>query len=596
MRQADPDGGPPSVLLQMVAIKRKDTGEWAIPGGMQDPGEIGMATLVREFKEEAGAVSESEKASFDAMVDELFKDSNGRVIYRGYVDDPRNTDNAWMETIAMHFHCSDRMGERLTLKAGDDAADVTWLEVNPENPAYCALYASHKQIADLVYVTHGGGSPIDASLAGRRFSTQLAEMSSNGSLLLDVSDDSAEGSSSGGERGRIGQCVDGLSEAARWGWAALTSAEHPFVANGLSACDLLDINSICAQEMRVASLAIGEIAQVHEEGHGEDAHACTTRIANKLCKGDMTVAANVFENLKAIQPIGPLLPRLHLLAALLYDWSSQWTFAEDGEPNAPRLPVGSAPFFFRLDARTVSAWRVLCFLDKPPALSHAAEIARLRASLLTPARCAFRPFALVMAGPPGSGKSRSLARCVPLVASGLGGPAQRSAYAEINPDVWISDLCDNNNAYRNVANYCNHETFLSAVAQRRHLIFDGTGKSLVNTCSRIIARLQGQGYHVIICVVLSKMATCWRRIEARREATDRAVPRGVLSATVRDLQRAVPVYIEGPQNGLCEATYLFANEDDDATEGLDFTIGADTPAADRARAAARAAGLLTLEG
>ena len=25
-------------------------------------------------------------------------------IYRGYVDDPRNTDNAWMETIAMNFH------------------------------------------------------------------------------------------------------------------------------------------------------------------------------------------------------------------------------------------------------------------------------------------------------------------------------------------------------------------------------------------------------------------------------------------------------------------------------------------------------------
>ena len=25
-------------------------------------------------------------------------------IYRGYVDDPRNTDNAWMETVAYNFH------------------------------------------------------------------------------------------------------------------------------------------------------------------------------------------------------------------------------------------------------------------------------------------------------------------------------------------------------------------------------------------------------------------------------------------------------------------------------------------------------------
>ena len=25
-------------------------------------------------------------------------------VYRGYVDDPRNTDNAWMETVAINFH------------------------------------------------------------------------------------------------------------------------------------------------------------------------------------------------------------------------------------------------------------------------------------------------------------------------------------------------------------------------------------------------------------------------------------------------------------------------------------------------------------
>jgi ADP-ribose pyrophosphatase len=28
-------------------------------------------------------------------------------VYRGYVDDPRNTDNAWMETIAYNFHDDD---------------------------------------------------------------------------------------------------------------------------------------------------------------------------------------------------------------------------------------------------------------------------------------------------------------------------------------------------------------------------------------------------------------------------------------------------------------------------------------------------------
>ena len=25
-------------------------------------------------------------------------------VYKGYVDDPRNTDNSWMETVAVNFH------------------------------------------------------------------------------------------------------------------------------------------------------------------------------------------------------------------------------------------------------------------------------------------------------------------------------------------------------------------------------------------------------------------------------------------------------------------------------------------------------------
>jgi hypothetical protein len=31
---------------------------------------------------------------------------------------------------------------------------------------------------------------------------------------------------------------------------------------------------------------------------------------------------------------------------------------------------------------------------------------------------------------------------------------------------------------------------LAAVAQRRHLVFDSTGKSLANTCGRVIGRLR----------------------------------------------------------------------------------------------------------
>ena len=40
-------------------------------------------------------------------------------IYKGYIDDPRNTDNAWMESVCVNFH--DETGELLTefkLEAG----------------------------------------------------------------------------------------------------------------------------------------------------------------------------------------------------------------------------------------------------------------------------------------------------------------------------------------------------------------------------------------------------------------------------------------------------------------------------------------------
>lgn len=68
-------------------------------------------------------------------------------IYRGYVDDPRNTDNAWMETVAVNFH--DEKNEsvaRINLTAGDDAVGVQWTDVDSS----MNLYASHKQLIETV--------------------------------------------------------------------------------------------------------------------------------------------------------------------------------------------------------------------------------------------------------------------------------------------------------------------------------------------------------------------------------------------------------------------------------------------------------------
>lgn len=84
---------PNTRQLQMVAIKRRDTGQWAIPGGMVDAGERASATVKREFMEEATAVvNQHRKERNRKLIDELFASADGdedNVVYRGYVDDPR---------------------------------------------------------------------------------------------------------------------------------------------------------------------------------------------------------------------------------------------------------------------------------------------------------------------------------------------------------------------------------------------------------------------------------------------------------------------------------------------------------------------------
>jgi len=81
-------------------------------------------------------------------VGELFKQDT--VVYLGYVDDPRNTDHAWMETTAYHFHCPDEFGGMLPLASGDDAAAVMWLNVDAGEQKYAKLYADHKVWVDRV--------------------------------------------------------------------------------------------------------------------------------------------------------------------------------------------------------------------------------------------------------------------------------------------------------------------------------------------------------------------------------------------------------------------------------------------------------------
>ncbi|BHF66640.1 Nudix (nucleoside diphosphate linked moiety X)-type motif 9 [Sparganum proliferum] len=139
-------------ILQFVSILRQN-GQWAFPGGMVDAGEEVTSTLKREFSEEALNSTVADPLKKKAILEKVEQAFRGGVkIYAGYVDDPRNTDNAWMETVAVNFHDETGTGLALfPLEAGDDASAVRWTDVSSE----LELYANHRDLLQLTAQLHG---------------------------------------------------------------------------------------------------------------------------------------------------------------------------------------------------------------------------------------------------------------------------------------------------------------------------------------------------------------------------------------------------------------------------------------------------------
>ena len=64
------------------------------------------------------------------------------------MDDPRTTDEAWIETIAVHFHATNEIGDDLILQTSDhtEVRHVAWYVVDDID----TMYASHKAWLQIV--------------------------------------------------------------------------------------------------------------------------------------------------------------------------------------------------------------------------------------------------------------------------------------------------------------------------------------------------------------------------------------------------------------------------------------------------------------
>jgi len=93
-------------------------------------------------------MTEERKKEMDKSLNEFFSNPKySKMIYQGYVDDPRNTDHSWMETVAVNFH--DENGDcvsQFKLHAGDDACGVQWMTVSKQ----MKLFASHADFLQTV--------------------------------------------------------------------------------------------------------------------------------------------------------------------------------------------------------------------------------------------------------------------------------------------------------------------------------------------------------------------------------------------------------------------------------------------------------------
>jgi len=140
---------PETKKLEMIVIERSDFRKMAIPGGMVDAGESVLKALTRELQEETNV---------DMTMDGAIP------IFSGYHDDPKNTDNAWIETFVAHRHLDDETGLKTKPLGGDDALSAQWLELS--RSLVHNLYSSHGRYVTIAliqfYETHSEEISTDA--------------------------------------------------------------------------------------------------------------------------------------------------------------------------------------------------------------------------------------------------------------------------------------------------------------------------------------------------------------------------------------------------------------------------------------------------
>ena len=136
------------------------------------------------FKEKLDAgearLKGDKKAKILSLWERMLAEVN--VLFKGPSNDPRDTDNAWLETTALHYHISeergnmelsdllDRLPKEIVDSSGNRVAHLVWLRMNRlTEPRYNSLYADHAQLLERVRYS------FDPHYSAGRFYSRLRE-------------------------------------------------------------------------------------------------------------------------------------------------------------------------------------------------------------------------------------------------------------------------------------------------------------------------------------------------------------------------------------------------------------------------------------
>uniref|UniRef100_A0A8D0F033 Transient receptor potential cation channel subfamily M member 2 n=1 Tax=Strix occidentalis caurina TaxID=311401 RepID=A0A8D0F033_STROC len=121
-------------MLEVLVAQYPLSDVWSLPGGSLEPGETLPLKLKWILRRE-----------FWPQFQTLLK--QGTEIHKGYLDDPRNTDNAWVETVAVSVHFDNQNNvemKRLNsfLQGCDPELCIRWQVLDKRIP----LHANHKDL------------------------------------------------------------------------------------------------------------------------------------------------------------------------------------------------------------------------------------------------------------------------------------------------------------------------------------------------------------------------------------------------------------------------------------------------------------------